>query len=101
MGMYEDALPELKISSQYAANLAVLHNTWGYYYSKIGSISEAIEAFEKSIAENPEDFSTHNNLGLMFLQAGRGNQAKEAFEKSLSLNPDQAQLIDFMKTKGI
>jgi tetratricopeptide (TPR) repeat protein len=101
MGMYEDALPELKISSRYAANLAVLHNTWGYYYSKIGSIPEAIEAFEKSIAENPEDFSTHNNLGLMFLQAGRGNQAKEAFKKSLSLNPDQAQLIDFMKTKGI
>lgn len=99
--MYEDALSELKISSRYASNIGALYNTWGYYYSRIGSIPEAIEAYEKSIAANPEDFNTYNNLGLMALEAGRPSQAREAFKKSLSLNPDQSKLINFVKTKGL
>jgi len=101
MGMYDEALAELKISSRYATKLAVLYNAWGYYYSKIGSVTKSIKAFEKSIAKNPEEFSVYNNLGLMFLEAGRNNQAKEAFKKSLSLKPDQHKLIDFMETKGL
>lgn len=101
MAMYEEALMELQISSRYATDFAMLHNTWGYYYSKIGNPLKAIEAFEKAIDANPERFNTYNNLGLMYLEVGRLGEAREVFRKSLSLNPDQPNLVTFMKTRGL
>ena len=101
MGMYEEALSELRIFSRVFTDADILYNTWGYYYARAGYIAEAIEAFEKSIAANPEDFQTYNNLGLMYLEARERNKAGEAFKKSLSLNPEQPELITFMKTKGL
>ncbi|OEU46560.1 MAG: hypothetical protein BBJ60_02055 [Desulfobacterales bacterium S7086C20] len=96
MGVYKNALSELKISSQFATNLAVLYNIWGYYYEKIGENAKAIEAFEKSIVANPKDSDTYNNLGLLYLEADKPDSAKDAFEKSLSLNPKQPKLISFL-----
>ncbi len=96
MGMYEEALAELKISSVIATDAGMLHNSWGYYYKKVGEIAKAIEAFQKAIGATPNDPDKYNNLGLTYLEANKPKLAKDAFVKSLSLDPKQPKLISFM-----
>ena len=55
-----------------------------------GDITEAEEAFRKSVHEDPTLFDAHNKLGLCLLTRGERNQAKEEFEKAISLSPNFA-----------
>lgn len=99
--MYDEALTELNICSRISTDPAMLHNAWGYYYSRTGDIHSAIKAFKKSIAADPKDHIAYKNLGLMYMELGRRKEARTAFSKSLSLNPEQPKLINFMKSKGL
>jgi tetratricopeptide (TPR) repeat protein len=99
MEMLEEAKKALEIFSENTTNRALLHNMWGYYYSKEGNVDEAIVSFKKSVQANPSLFDASRNLGLMYLEKGEDDLAKKAFEKSLLANPRQPNLIHLMKTK--
>jgi hypothetical protein len=101
MGMLNEALSKLNIFSKNTTNLGVLHNMWGYYYSKTGDIERATDSFKRSIKANPRLYDAYRNLGLMYIESGQFDEAKRVFKQSLSLNPDQANLVRFMEEKEL
>lgn len=62
----------------------------GNAYAERARYSEAVDAYKKGLAINPNDSATLSNLGVALYQMGRFNEAKEQFEKALKVKPDDA-----------
>ena len=62
----------------------------GNAYTERARFSEAIDAYKKGLAINPNHPATLANLGVALYQLGRFGEAQQQFEKALSVNPDDA-----------
>jgi tetratricopeptide (TPR) repeat protein len=52
-----------------------------------GSFEQAAEAYEKSLAVNPNQFAALNNVGEAYLQLGRAEDAKNILLQAKNVNP--------------
>ena len=66
-----------------------------YYYGlsldRLGRQGEAIAAFEKSVALNPDVAEIHFELGKLYFGTNRVDQARAQLEKSLQVDPHYAK----------
>jgi len=100
-GFFKEARQELEKSLIYNEDLGGVHNSWGYYYHKIGDYSRAITSFRRAVKLRPERFGYYNNLAFSFYEAGKKEEALLVFQKSLAIKVDQPKLESFMKKKGL
>jgi Flp pilus assembly protein TadD len=63
------------------------HNNLGIVYSKLGSHSLALKAFEAAIQLNPQNASIYFNIGLLNHSTGNKEKAYDAFKHAITLNP--------------
>ena len=57
---------------------------------KQGKFDEAIEAYRKVLANDPNNSNAHNNLGSLLVRKGLMQDALKEFQLSLAIKPDQA-----------
>jgi len=62
----------------------------GNAYSERARFSEAVTAYKKGLAINPNHPATLANLGVALYQLGQYSEAKTQFEKALTAKPDDA-----------
>ena len=53
-----------------------------------GKLEEAIEAFNKALALDPDDADVYNNMGNALKEQGKLEEAIEAYNKALSIKPE-------------
>jgi tetratricopeptide (TPR) repeat protein len=69
---------------------AETHNGLGYVLARQGRTDEAIAAYERAIAANPEFTPAYSNLAEALVAAGRLEEAVRSYERSLAQQPDPA-----------
>ncbi len=72
------------------------HASLGYFYERRGRSDEAIEAFNRALALDPNDGITLNQLGYTYADKGDFAKAIEYFRKYASAYPDDANPHDSM-----
>jgi len=85
----DSALQQLQKSVEDAPSESGYLNL-GNAYAERARFSEAVEAYKKGLAINPNNPSVLANLGVSLYQMGRFSEAREQFEKALKNNPDDA-----------
>lgn len=63
----------------------------GTAYVELGKTADAINAFQKAIAADPELPEAHNSLGAISFQAGDRQRGERALREALRLQPAYAQ----------
>ncbi|MCC4765730.1 tetratricopeptide repeat protein [Methanosarcina sp. DH1] len=63
----------------------------GMEYDKAERTDDAIIAYRKAIALNPEDINAHLNLGNSFMSKSLYDEAIEEYETALKIKPDYAK----------
>ena len=79
-----------KTLSKKYPNAKIIWNLMGASAVQIGQLDQAIFAFQKVLAINPDDADGHNNLANAYLEQGKLTEALEAYSKALSLRLDYA-----------
>jgi spermidine synthase len=73
-------------------------------YLKKGDMENAVSAYSRGLALQPDVVDAHINLGVALEKLGRGKEAKVQFEKALQINPDNVEahynLGDFYYQSG-
>jgi tetratricopeptide (TPR) repeat protein len=67
------------------------HSNLGKLLTGMGRTQQALSAFERAAALQPDDAVVALNQALALSQAGRGSEATRAFERALALDPDWAK----------
>jgi tetratricopeptide (TPR) repeat protein len=62
-----------------------------------GQYEEAVDIFDKVIAQNPESVEAWNNRGVALFRAGRPDEAIASYDRSLELDPEN---LDALRNKG-
>ncbi len=62
----------------------------GNAYTERARFAEAVDAYKKGLAINPNHPATLANLGVALYQLGRYSEAQEQFKKALKVNPNDA-----------
>jgi len=88
-GFFDDAKLELEKSFIYSRDLAGVYTNWGYYYSKLGDLNNAVDSIKKALDIDPDNTLYYNYLGSILLEAGQKDEAVEVFRKSLSIKDNQ------------
>jgi len=91
---YMDMLPEdVELPTDMVLNMGIrLYNE--------GEMTEALEYFERAVAEHPESPEGLYYRGLTYLSQGRNDDAKTDFHKLLEIDPDsphRAEVEEFLK----
>lgn len=84
-GFYFGAIKEFKLAIELSPQTqatAVYFANLGRVYLKIGYPNLAQECFERSIEQNPMDFSTYQNLALAYKRQGQLNSKLQKYKKS-------------------
>ena len=68
----------------------------GYDLLKAGKFLQAIEAFEKVIAEDPTHAMAYTNMAYSLRRMGQHQRAIELYRKALDLQPDLAEAHEYM-----
>jgi len=68
-------------------DFAPMHNAVGTVLARQDDLGAAAAAFEKALAENPDDLSSRYNLGRATLELGRPDEAAGHFAQVLARNP--------------
>ena len=63
----------------------------GNVFHEQGRLEEAIEAYKKALAINPDYAEAYSNLGVSLHDQGELEEAIEAYNKALAINPDYAE----------
>ncbi|MCP9296747.1 MAG: tetratricopeptide repeat protein [Planktothrix agardhii LY1] len=61
---------------------------------KLGRWDEAIDAYERSLKVNPDDFMCYVGLGDAWLGKGMVEKAITSYQKAIELNPDLVEVYD-------
>ncbi|MCP4202883.1 MAG: tetratricopeptide repeat protein [bacterium] len=94
----DEAFAELEQNSPLAAAEMFLRDAINFFNN--GSIAEATEAVQTSVALDPTNPQAHHQLGLCYASARENGKARVAFEKFLELAPDHpeaASVKDMLK----
>ena len=84
-GFYYGAIKEFQLAialSPETQSTAVYYGNLGRVYLRIGYPNLAQECFEKSIEQNPMDFSTYKNLATAYKRQGMLNSKLQSYKKS-------------------
>ena len=84
-GFYYGAIKEFKLAIELNPNkqsTAVYFANLGRVYLKIGYPNLAQECFERSIEQNPMDFSTYQNLATSYKRQNLLNSKLQSYKKS-------------------
>jgi tetratricopeptide (TPR) repeat protein len=68
----------------------MLEYLYGLVLSHLSKTDEAIAAFKRSVALNPETSESHYELGRLYFESGLMQPAKSEFERVLQLAPQHA-----------
>ncbi len=63
----------------------------GSVFAQTGRKSEAVAAYQKTIALSPRDAEAHNNLANTLKELGRLVEAEASYSKAIALQPDFAE----------
>ena len=55
-----------------------------------GKLDEAIAAYLRAIASDPDYARAHNNLGVVLERQGKADQAIAEYRRAIAINPDYA-----------
>ncbi len=67
-------------------------HTYGLDLSSTGRFEDALAAYDRALALDPDDFCAHSNRGAALLALGRFEDALAAFDRALALDPDNAAI---------
>jgi Flp pilus assembly protein TadD len=67
---------------------AAIYRNLGMYYTRNGSIQEAIGSITEAIRIDPHYVNTYITLGSIMLNTGRSDEAEKYYEKALDIMPD-------------
>jgi CubicO group peptidase (beta-lactamase class C family) len=62
-------------------------NGFGYRLLFSGSVSDAVQVFERNVKQYPQSSNVYDSLGEAYMKAGEKEKAIQNYEKSLELNP--------------
>jgi len=99
---YENLHQEQKAETFYSKAVELSHElTSGYYrdacvrlgniYNKKGQVDDAISAYQKAVAANPQVWDAYFNLGNVYFRRREYGLAAENFEKVIQLEPSSAE----------
>jgi tetratricopeptide (TPR) repeat protein len=60
-------------------------NAMGYQFLVQGSTDQAIDLFERNVAEHPDSWNVHDSLAEALAAAGRVSEARESYGRALSM----------------
>jgi len=83
----------LQVDFQYTAEV---HNNLGNLHKAQGRLGEAVESYERALADKPDYADAHNNLGIAFKAQGRLDEAVESYRQALSHRPDYAEAHSYL-----
>ena len=63
-----------------------IHNIIGIALFNLGKINQSIDAYKKSLTDNPNFDLAYNNLGVAYLELGLADKAAKNFAHALNLN---------------
>src|SRR5207247_1638096 len=66
------------------------YNALGNVYRDLGRDDEAITAYERAIALDPQSAYPHNGLGNVYRDLGRHDEALAEYERAIALDPASA-----------
>ena len=87
-GQYQDALNESKKLLIKFYNSTLLYNIIGAVSEGLGKLNEAIEAYERAIAIEPENAEAFFNMGNAIKKQGKLGDAIQAYKTALFIKPD-------------
>jgi Flp pilus assembly protein TadD len=67
---------------------AAIYRNLGMYYTRNGSIQEAINSITEAIRIDPHYVNTYITLGSIMLNTGRFDEAEKYYEKALNIMPE-------------
>lgn len=70
---------------------SVGHAGLGALLLRQGRVTEAIEHYRKSVADNPRYEEAHNNLGIALARQGRLDEAITHYERAIAIRSEYAQ----------
>lgn len=76
---------------KHAGGSEAMYSLGRYHQGKAG-YTQAIEAYEKALIENPRHVETHNGLGVCYFLEGRDELALQHLRKAIELSPIAAHL---------
>jgi tetratricopeptide (TPR) repeat protein len=77
---------QLREHSAGRERLTIISN---YYESVTGELGKAAQAYEKEIANYPQDFAAYGNVSAVYAELGQYEKAAEATRHSARIMPDQ------------
>ncbi len=82
----------LSLTTEFDANRfkALCFNAIALVETDLGRVSEAIQAYERAAALDPEHIFPWNKLGILYGQLDRYEEAMAAFQKAIEHNPKDA-----------
>jgi len=83
------------LTKQYPKAFAVW-NLMGASAAQIGQLDQAIFAFKRVLAIQPDSADAHNNMGNALKDQGKLEEAIEAYNKALAIKPDYAEAYNNM-----
>ena len=95
-----DSVQRFQESRLWFPDTAENHIAYAKILFRVGRLTEALEAAERSASLNPGLYTTWNFVGDLSAQLNRPDRAREAYTKSLELKPDQPmtqQRLDSLK----
>lgn len=86
-GRLEEAIGCFQQALQ-AEERAQTHNRLGVALARLGRTSEALTAFQRAVALDPDQASAWTNLGNAYQELGDLTAARESYAKALALDPE-------------
>ena len=96
-GNLDVALQLAQSASQRLPRVPQVSDTLGWVYLKKDLLPMAVNAFENSVRDDPNNPLYQYHLGLAHLKGGKVVKAKEAFEAALKKKPDYKDAQDALK----
>ena len=90
-GQYQQSLTQaLQVLKQFPNSLN-LYNIIGASHKGLGTLDDAVEAYNKALSIKPDYAEAYNNMGNALKEQGKLDDAVEAYNKALSIKPDYAE----------
>jgi tetratricopeptide (TPR) repeat protein len=92
-GMYQEALTCYQAAAQMTAPLhaSELYFNMGNSLVKLKQHSEALDAYQKAVEINPNNYRAYTNLGWELMMLERNDEAEAALKKALKYNHRSAE----------
>ncbi len=87
MGMFDNAIEELRKSAKIDPNLSVVYYNLGRAYSNKKMPEEAIVNFKKAIELNPNFKDIHHQIALLYESMGKTDEAISAYLQEAKVSP--------------